>query len=457
MKKIYILISSLFISSALLAQEVKNVGIGTTAPDQSAVLDIQSVNKGLLIPRLTEAQMNTIVNPAKGLLVFKTEATNSGFFFYNGEKWSPLANGDANAIATGDVNGWSLSGNAAAVTGVKAAATAASFIGTPDGVPLNLKIGNNFVGKIFGTGIGFLGLGLNSGNNGNGNGYNLAYGHNTLTSLTTGERNIAIGSFALSLNTSGNRNFGLGYEALKVNTSGGDNTAIGYMALSNNTTGRENMALGLSSLGANTTGSENIGIGYASLYDLTVGNQNVVIGSRAGRFLRTGANNVFIGYKAGYNETTSNKLYIASSETNTPLIYGDFSAKFLSIGDVPVAKRDAVANSGQYSLIVEKGILSEKLKVALKTSDDWADYVFEPEYKAKMMSLEEVEKFTLENKHLPNVPSAAELVEKGLDFNETSRMFMEKIEELTLYMIELNKEVKALKLENKDLKERLRK
>jgi hypothetical protein len=83
MKKVYLLISSLFISSAVLAQEVKNVGIGTIAPDRSAVLDIQSNDKGLLIPRLTEVQMNSIADPAKGLLVFKADASNSGFFY----KW----------------------------------------------------------------------------------------------------------------------------------------------------------------------------------------------------------------------------------------------------------------------------------------------------------------------------------------------------------------------------------
>jgi hypothetical protein len=69
-----------------------------------------------------------------------------------------------------------------------------------------------------------------------------------------------------------------------------------------------------------------------------------------------------------------------------------------------------------------------------------------------MMSLEEVEAFTIKNKHLPNVPSAEEMVKTGLDVSQTSKMFMEKIEELTLYMIEMNKEIKALKEENAKLK-----
>ena len=90
--------------------------------------------------------------------------------------------------------------------------------------------------------------------------------------------------------------------------------------------------------------------------------------------------------------------------------------------------------------------------MALKTTAHWADYVFEPSY--KLMSLDKVEAFTKENKHLPNVPSATEMANNGLDVSQTSKMFMEKIEELTLYMIEMNKEIKALKAENEKLKER---
>lgn len=418
MKKVYLLISSLFISSALLAQEVRNIGIGTTAPDKSAVLDIQSNDKGLLIPRLTQDQMNTIANPATGLLVFKNESSNSGFFYFNGEKWSPLTNGDANAVATMDVNGWSLTGNATSVAGVKAAATASSFIGTPSGVPLNFKIGVNQAAVIDqlnrNTFFGFLGgRVITSGKD------NASLGHQALFSNEAGNGNLAIGASSLTNNKDGNFNIGIGSSSLQQNSLGHNNTAIGAGSL------------------RSTTGSNNVGIGYFA------------------GFLNNGSGNIFLGNAAAQNETGSNKLYISNNNTVTPLIYGDFSAKFVSIGDVPVAKRNTVASSGAYSLIVEKGILSEKLKVALKSTADWADYVFEPAYKANMMSLEEVETFTLENKHLPNVPSATDLVEKGLDFNETSKMFMEKIEELTLYMIELNKEVKALKAENQSLKSKL--
>jgi hypothetical protein len=435
MKKVYLLISSLFISSALLAQEVKNVGIGTTVPDRSAVLDIQSSDKGLLIPRLTQEQMNTIANPATGLLVFKNESANSGFFYFNGEKWTPLTNGDANAIATMDVNGWSLTGNAVAVAGVKAAATVSSFIGTPNNIPIVFKVGETRVGRLSSSSNLFLGASAGQSDGSGSN--NIGIGLNSLSQYTTGNYNVGVGAATLRSLIDGVYNFAMGSNALRDVVSGQHNIGVGGNALRGLIDGNQNLAVGTNALMENLNGSFNVAIGINSGYKAT------------------GSSNVFIGRASGYNEVSSNKLYIANSGTITPLIYGDFSAKFISIGDVPLAKRDAVASSGSYSLIVEKGILSEKLKVALKSTADWADYVFEEDYKENMMSLEEVEAFTSENKHLPNVPSAAELVEKGLDFNETSRMFMEKIEELTLYMIELNKEVKALKAENESLKSKL--
>jgi hypothetical protein len=270
---------------------------------------------------------------------------------------------------------------------------------------------------------------------------NSAFGPTALMNNTTGASNVAIGVASMVANTTGSYNVGVGVNTMNKNVSGQFNMAIGFAALSENSIGNNNMAIGVEALRYNT------------------GDRNTAIGTWAGRgaSLNGASGGVFIGYSAGASEITDNKLYISNSNSVTPLVYGDFSARFVSIGNVPVDKRETVASSGNYSLIVEKGILSEKLKVALKSTGDWADYVFEPEYKANMLTLEEVEAFTIKNKHLPNVPSAGELVEKGLDFNETSRMFMEKIEELTLYMIEINKEMKALKAENASLKLKLNK
>lgn len=71
------------------------VGINTTAPDPSSVLDIASTESGLLIPRMTLAQRDAITSPANGLLIYQTDNT-AGFYFYDGLTWSPFTEaGDA--------------------------------------------------------------------------------------------------------------------------------------------------------------------------------------------------------------------------------------------------------------------------------------------------------------------------------------------------------------------------
>ncbi|GGC88606.1 hypothetical protein GCM10011508_14870 [Flavobacterium lutivivi] len=95
--------------------------------------------------------------------------------------------------------------------------------------------------------------------------------------------------------------------------------------------------------------------------------------------------------------------------------------------------------TGNYKLFVEGGILTEKVKVALRNTANWADYVFADNY--KLMPLKEVESFVKTNKHLPGVSSASEIVENGLDVAEMQSKHMEKIEELTLYIIEQDKKL----------------
>lgn len=108
------------------------------------------------------------------------------------------------------------------------------------------------------------------------------------------------------------------------------------------------------------------------------------------------------------------------------------------IGDVPTV------DANTYRLYVEKGILTEKVKVAL--SDDqtnWSDFVFEDDYELK--SLDEVESYIKDNKHLPEIPSTEEVHANGLDLAQMDAKLLQKIEELTLYMIQQQKEINKLK------------
>ena len=79
-----------------------------------------------------------------------------------------------------------------------------------------------------------------------------------------------------------------------------------------------------------------------------------------------------------------------------------------------------------------------------------ADYVFDENYDLK--SLSEVESYVKENKHLPGIPSAEEIEQNGVSLSKMSNMLLEKVEELTLHMIRLEKENAALKAELKSLK-----
>lgn len=459
MKKIYFK-TTLFVATiigSLTAQAQKdNVGIGTAKPDQSALLDLSSQTKGLLIPRMSLQQRGTIQNPANGLMIYQTDFL-SGFYYFDGKEWKSLASTTgANSIAA-DPNDWSFSGNAPA---------AGSFIGTTNSIPLVFKVENAPAGFIslssqFNTflgastpastitGIGNTGIGTNTLGTLTTSNNNTALGANS-QKISTAAANTSVGSASLFSNTTGESNTAIGASAMFSNIGGSNNVAVGVDALRANTTGVYNMAIGFASLYSNSTGSNNMGIGTESLRFAT-GSQNTAVGTWAGRGTAAyaGSNNVFIGYSSGSSETGSDKLYIANSATPTPLVYGDFATKYLAVGEVAAADR-AAATSGGYRLLVKGGMITEKIKVAVAGSADWADYVFEPSY--KLLSLDKVESFIKENKHLPNVPSAEEMSKNGLDVMQTSAKLMEKIEELTLYMIEMNKEIKALKEENAKLK-----
>ncbi|WP_343702305.1 hypothetical protein [Chitinophaga sp.] len=90
-----------------------------------------------------------------------------------------------------------------------------------------------------------------------------------------------------------------------------------------------------------------------------------------------------------------------------------------------------------YKLSVAGGMIAEKVTVKLRTN--WADFVFDPAY--PLPTLETVESHIREKRHLPGIPSAAELAQQGLDLGDMQQKQMQKIEELTLYVIDLHKKL----------------
>jgi hypothetical protein len=89
-------------------------------------------------------------------------------------------------------------------------------------------------------------------------------------------------------------------------------------------------------------------------------------------------------------------------------------------------------------------------EIRVETENPWPDFVFEDSY--YLLPLEKVQQFISENGHLKDIPDASEISEEGVNLGEMNTKLLQKVEELTLYMIDLNKRVKLLENENEKLK-----
>ena len=147
----------------------------------------------------------------------------------------------------------------------------------------------------------------------------------------------------------------------------------------------------------------------------------------------------------GYIDYMDNLYFRANKNWISSLsLYGNGS---VGIGFHTGYTQGEYKNQG-YKLAVNGGIICEELKVITDVPD--ADYVFERNY--KLNTLPEVESYILENKHLPNIPSAADFKKDGYKVGEMDEMLLRKVEEMTLYLISQNKRIEALEKENRKLK-----
>lgn len=293
-----------------------------------------------------------------------------------------------------------------------------------------------------GTGNTFYGYKAGLGTTGN---QNVFIGH-SLTNTNTANQSVNIGNSS-NIGTGGisigyqnyttGRGIAIGRQVSAINNS----IAIGdYTSVS----GSSNIVFGNWN-GIDLTGSSNnnnIFIGSSIASDRTSSSNNIFIGNGTGSSSQ-GNNCIFIGHGTGNEINGNNLLFIDNANTSTPLIWGDFAANQLKFhgkvgigfgfGNIPSTAGGI--NVSSYNLFVYGGILTDEVRIMLNTQ--WADYVFEKDY--KLPKLEDVEQFIVENKHLPNVPSAAEVAENGIELGEIAKIQQEKIEELTLYIIEQNK------------------
>lgn len=130
---------------------------------------------------------------------------------------------------------------------------------------------------------------------------------------------------------------------------------------------------------------------------------------------------------------------VANSLSHFYLAYGAAPwASGIGLYILPDGKVGIGTISPQASLSVNGNILAKEIKI--KTDITVPDYVFEPDY--KLLSLPALEKFVNKHKHLPEIPSATAIAEHGLDLAEMNLALLKKVEELTLHLIEKDKEIK---------------
>jgi hypothetical protein len=145
---------------------------------------------------------------------------------------------------------------------------------------------------------------------------------------------------------------------------------------------------------------------------------------------------------------------------NNNLIFNSTTTQTQNGGRIYIGNQTAftptnfATTNGNYKLFVEGGVLTEQAKVALSGTGNWSDYVFANDY--KLMPLKEIESFVKENKHLPGIESAEELVKNGLDLGDMQAKQMGKIEELTLYAIEQEKRLEKQGKEIEELKAQIK-
>ncbi|PVD50989.1 hypothetical protein DC498_17570 [Terrimonas sp.] len=319
-----VLISGYFAAQAQVA--INNDG---SEPTISAMLDIKSTDKGLLIPRMTTTQRNSIGLPAIGLLVFDSE-TNTYWY------WKPggIAGFHWEEISTG-ANVWRT--------------------------------------------------------------------NNTTTYSFPSSQKIAIGGVS---NAESQLHVG-GQTGVSLITIGRSATSGGYTG----------MLLGTSA----------VSNGYNYIQSVKAGGQ---AGGYGNLILNPVDGNVGIGTSAPQSRLDINGTFAVQGDgANTALrVYND--------GRVSIGHKAATG----YWFSVNGNMICEELKVQLTTA--WPDYVFQPEYKLK--TFEDLRKFIKQNNHLPNIPKASVIEQDGINVGDMHKRTIEKIEELTLYILQLEERIRNL-------------
>ena len=458
------------ISGSTISYNAGNVGIGTSSPQQR--LD---VNGDINLPATSGIRFNNTS-------FLRSPGTNNVFLGPDSGPSSPTGAGGNIHIGSsaGSVNDGANN----------------VFIGIQAGMANTTASSNTFIGWTSGksntTGFYNTFLGPGAGESNISSNYNTFIGPFAGNKNTGGEKNMFIGVSAGADNTSGSYNLFVGFDAGRKNIGASNNAFLGNQAGSNTTVGSSNTFIGANTGMINVTGFSNTAIGAdatfgsADLSNATAIGSNAVVNQNNSIVLGNLTAAVGIGNSAPTARlhvttggSTSTGVRFEGLPTSSGIVYPlyvDGSGNVMR-GSAAGAREAAESldrhwtltadnhllnnNSGGiiigtgmvnapngYKLYVSDGILTERIKVAVRSTADWRDNVLQDDY--KLRTVDEVESFIKENRHLPGVPSAQEMVENGNDLQKTDAVLLEKVEEMMLYIIELKKQNTQLQQQSKE-------
>lgn len=371
-----------------------NLGIGTQNPE--AILDVSSTQSGILLPRMTTSEKNAIAAPLQSMLVYDTDLKS--FSYYENGAWNDLS-GSSGISPWTETNG-----------GIE-------YIGTD--TLARVLIAPNGNGDVDDS------------------------------ELILAESNS--GEWGMSLKYDGFSNLLNIYGITNTEYQGPHMTMKRNDGITNwnglaNFNKRAKIDFGSGS-GGNIMPSlivkkGNCGApcGQAELSQaINIQNSNGVTNNAIG-----------IGFSDDEQDDFPS-AWIGTKHTNKSDHYANL--EFWTRGTDGINKRMIIQDDGRvginttdlatdFALSVGGGIISEEVRVDL--SADWPDYVFKPDYYLRPLS--EVKSFISENGHLPEIPPASEMEESGIDLGKINILLMEKVEELTLYILEQEERLTRLEL-----------
>jgi hypothetical protein len=425
-----------------------------SAPNASAMLDVKATGKGILAPRMTFAQRPAA--PVAGLIIYQTDAI-AGFYYYDGSAWQKMG--------TSASDYWQPNGADIYYNGGKVGIgltnpdshglNVTNYVGSRAAVKGNDEIGGNvfatgMLGVLSPAGMGVpIGvtnagvLGIKPGVGGNGA---AIYGWNN----DVNEENYAGLFFSDGIST--NTNYGI-YAQAKGATTNYAGKYKGRVLIEGYKAGEgaaDSLYTLLSSQVTHNSFSDTRAVEGISAprpgYGIALSGEGGYMGTYAYANATT-----YTGYAYG--------VYGVATGTSGTRIgvygtaYGGVTnwAGYFSSGSVYIANDVRIGTTQQatgYSVSVNGKIACTELLVQAPAS--WPDYVFTKDY--DLMSLPELEKNIRTNKHLPGIPSSKEVEKDGIQVGEMQKKLLEKIEELTLHLIDQNKQIADMQKEIKSLR-----